>query len=518
MGVDRERVSSGEKNACLERLEGYLKLGGEFQNPPKIKLKLISSPPSGGLVGAESVASSTAIQCYAPGVARMINREDQRARGIAESTLNAGHHTTRMHTHYTFHLIGVTRSVTHDVLHATPFYNSEQQSQRYVKAKEGNFLVPSGLNREQVDFYKNAADFANRSYLQLLKILEGPVRERVRQMYPPSGWKVETTRERLEKKIQKLSQEIARYVLPIGQHTIYFYTLNELQLLRLFRSSNMPGFTDEAKFIIASMIYEVSKHDPSILDELRYPVDNDSSLEGISINRKQFDSLLGGKTSILLEAPDGIGREFLEAVAKSPLMGDVFNSGMFSPAISRMREIWFTFATKLSHTADSQRQRHRRTASGVTNIQAAYTGDVDFVTPLVIRENPEIRWQYEEIVNKMFENVERALEMGIPREVAVLLLPNAMTIRVIESGDLLDWINRWKQRLCFLAQEEIFFASVDQVEDVLAKVPQLTPVLLAPCGIRKATGISPRCPEGNRWCGQPVYNWSIEEYSKKRLI
>ena len=56
----------------------------------------------------------------------------------------------------------------------------------------------------------------------------------------------------------------------------------------------------------------------------------------------------------------------------------------------------------------------------------------------------------------MFENVDRALEMGIPREYATLLIPNAINIRVIEGGDLFDWIHRWKQRLCYLAQEEIF--------------------------------------------------------------
>ena len=121
-------------------------------------------------------------------------------------------------------------------------------------------------------------------------------------------------------------------------------------------------------------------------------------------------------------------------------------------------------------------------------------------------------------MDRMFNNVEEAIGLGIPREIAVLLLPNAMTIRIIESGDLFDWITRWKQRLCFLAQEEIFFASVGQVEDVLERMPQLSGVLLAPCGIRQAVGISPRCPEGDRWCGQPVYNWQIGEYSKKRLI
>jgi hypothetical protein len=118
----------------------------------------------------------------------------------------------------------------------------------------------------------------------------------------------------------------------------------------------------------------------------------------------------------------------------------------------------------------------------------------------------------------MFDNVNTTIEMGIPKEYATLLIPNAINIRVVEGGDLFDWIHRWKQRLCYLAQEEIFFVSLDQVKDLEKVIPEIKPMLLAPCGIRKAVGVSPRCSEGSRWCGQPVYNWQLDKYEKNRLI
>ena len=171
--MDRERIEGGEKSICLELLDNYLGLEKKFQNPPGVRLRLISSSPTGEIIEAESVASSTAIQCYSPGTARMINRRDRKSKAIAESTLNAGHLTTRMHTHYTFQITGITRSVTHDVFHATPFYNSEQQSQRYVLAKEGSFLIPQELSGEQIAFYKKAADFMiNTTKLSIDKIAE----------------------------------------------------------------------------------------------------------------------------------------------------------------------------------------------------------------------------------------------------------------------------------------------------------------------------------------------------------
>src|SRR5436853_472051 len=61
---------------------------------------------------------------------------------IASSTLEAGHLTTRQHAHFVFSISGVSRQFIWSFLHSHPYYNSEQVSQRYVKVKSGNYLVP----------------------------------------------------------------------------------------------------------------------------------------------------------------------------------------------------------------------------------------------------------------------------------------------------------------------------------------------------------------------------------------
>ena len=499
------------------QLTEYQQYGGKFVMPPKVALKLISKPPTGEIIGSESIAASTAIQCYAPGVALMKNREDQKSLEIAESTLEAGHHTTRLHVNYTFQLIGLTRSVTHDIFHTTPFYNSEQQSQRYVEAKDGNYLIPKDLMLEQSQFFKTACNFANKAYFEMQELLKPAVEKRVREMNPVGGWKVESTKERLESKIKKITQEVSRYVLPIGQHTNYFHTISELQLLRLFRASKMSNFTGEAKFIISEMINTVKDFDPSILNELDKPISGLGEPNNLVDNNDNFDNFLKGKLSRLISQPEtDLFKQ--KVVYDARLLADGYDIGMFDPKTSKLRNTFLKFASKLSHAGDSQRQRHRRTASNVFNIGQEYIGEHDFMTPLVIREDTDIKPIYEKIMHQMFENVDHALEIGIPKEYATLLIPNAMNIRVIEGGDLFDWIHRWKQRLCYLAQEEIFFVSLDQVKDLEKVMPEIKPMLMAPCGIRKTGGISPRCPEGNRWCGQPVYNWQLKEYEKHRLI
>lgn len=527
----------------IEYLDYCRGLRSQFENPPQVKLELISQAvPGNQAVGAVDVAATTAVQCYAPGVAAMKPRPDSKSREIVRSTLDAGHNTTRLHVNYTWKLVGLSRSVTHDVFHSTPFYNSEQQSQRYVEAKAGNYLVPMGLTERQRELYLGAAHYTNEMYFQLLQNLHPEVERRLRQMYPIGG---RIAQERLKSKTDKVCQEVARYVLPIGQLTIFDHTLSELQLLRLFRASRMANFSDEARYVIGEMVSKVAEVDPSILTELRMPLGRGPAGEieekYLSDQKKEFDQFLDGKQSRMKPITEG-DREFLiRAVRnvlgvpeeqmsesevfsalmdpqKNHLLADVYESGMFDPLTGSLRQLTLSFATKLSHTADSQRQRQRRTPGATPSISSLYDGTPDFITPLVIRENEGLSQEYQEIQRKIFENVEKCLEAGVPRESALLLLPNGLAVRVVEQGDLFDFFHRWKQRLCYTAQEEIFFISVEQVEQVLQSLPSADQMLLAPCGIRKAVGTKPKCPEANRWCGQPVFKFDINEYKEHRLI
>ncbi|MFZ5932654.1 MAG: FAD-dependent thymidylate synthase [Patescibacteria group bacterium] len=540
---------SGERRreypSAYDYLQECLLLEEVFAQAPIVKLELVSrSPFSDQPVGARDVAIATAYQCNSAGTPELKKRDDEKAQKVASSTLQAGHHTTRQHVHFTWRFIGVSRSVTHDVFHSYPFYNSEQQSQRYVEAQRGNYLAPANLSERQKLVFHEAADFANHAYFHLLEELAPEVEKRVKDMYPTSGWRVPETAERLGAKGRKICQEIARYVLPIGQKTVYFHTLSELQLLRLFRASTLPRFSSEARYVIARMVKSVADYDAGILKEIDVPWPQAAVLSGtdnIMQRKKEFDEFLGDKSSLLIGYPPNAGEiltfavrntwglpesclsvsEALDSVAnpaKNSLLADVYDVGMLDNLTVTLRQVSLTYLTKLSHTADSQRQRHRKTFGSTPSIEEIYDGSPDFLVPLVIRENPHLFRTYREIMERIYQNVERALGEGVPREWALLLLPNAQTVRVVESGDLFDWHHRWRQRLCFLAQEEIFFISVDQIEELRRVLPQAEKMLLAPCGLRKAAKVKPRCPEGDRWCGQAVYNWEIQRYKESRLI
>ena len=527
-----------------QTIEEYTSLGSKFENPPQVSLEIRSVALPDEEVGARDIAVSTAYQCYAPGITKIALRRDEKSEENAENTLRAGHLTTRQHANFTWKLIGVSRAMVHDILHFSPFYNTSQQSQRYVEAKAGNYLVPVFLTDQQKDVYTKIADFSNGSYFELLELVRPRVEERIHAMYPVAGWRVEETAKRLGEKVPKLCQEVARYVLPIAQRTTLDYTLSELQLIRLFKISGNYNFSNEARVVIGRMVEEVAKVDPTILGELKIPSPEGPrpSLDEVTIRKGKddFDKVLGAERNSLLLTPSPQTRDALvwsvrnilgdpdlneeEALKKlldpqkNILLADVLATGMLDPLTSILRQASITYLTRISHTGDSQRQRQRMTSGATPSLEALYSGDPDYQTPLVIQEDEKLRGHYSLIIERMFENVKEAIAMGIPEEYALLLLPNALTVRLTETGTLFDWFIRWKERLCYRAQEEIFFVSVDQVDQFLQSLPEASKMLQAKCGVRKRAGVSPRCPEGTYWCGQPVFNWDIDRYKKERLI
>jgi thymidylate synthase ThyX len=105
-------------------------------------------------------------------------------------------------------------------------------------------------------------------------------------------------------------------------------------------------------------------------------------------------------------------------------------------------------------------------------------------------------------------------ELGVPAETAAYLLPNAVAVRFTESADLLNLHHKLKSRLCYNAQEEIWRASLDEARQIRDVEPTIGRYLLPPCGLRLMTSTRPICPEGERYCGVPVWKLSIDQYAR----
>src|SRR5271168_4227171 len=125
-------------------------------------------------------AIAAARTCYAP---RLIGPEEitekQRV-NIGAATFYSGHHTVYQHAHFEFGVENVSRQFVWSFLHAHPFYNSEQQSQRYVRLDRAQAYVPPlslFFDETSRQIYEAAVTRAWACYRELSAILVNNARD-----------------------------------------------------------------------------------------------------------------------------------------------------------------------------------------------------------------------------------------------------------------------------------------------------------------------------------------------------
>ena len=169
-----------------------------------------------------------------------------------------------------------------------------------------------------------------------------------------------------------------------------------------------------------------------------------------------------------------------------------------------LAHVHYVFRKKLSHTADSQDQRHRTVPGSRPLLSRTVPGHVDVVVPELIGEDPVTRNLFLECCQAQWYAREQLLSLGVAPELALYVLPNAVALRFEESGTLLDLLHKWTMRSCLNAQREIWQASMEEIEQVRAVHPELMEHVGPPCFVRSGHA-RPRCTEGSHFCGVPVW-------------
>ena len=124
-------------------------------------------------------AIAAARTCYAP---RLITARRRSPKSSAPRSAPprsySGHHTVYQHAHFEFGLENVSRQFVWSFLHAHPFYNSEQQSQRYVRNDRALVHVPDMSNLfGATEIYKQAVARAWDAYRELTALLKDDARD-----------------------------------------------------------------------------------------------------------------------------------------------------------------------------------------------------------------------------------------------------------------------------------------------------------------------------------------------------
>lgn len=512
---------------------------------PEVELR----PPTNEIM---DTVVATARTCYAkriilPGEVSKDETATEIANKIQQATKDAGHNTTRLHKSLTFTLNNVSRQFIWSFLHSHPFYNSEQVSQRYVDVKPGSFFVPE-LNEKELEIYNATTQRQMDAYKKLAELLTQTAEAEYFNVFP--GRK--HNKEKWLPAVHKKAIEVARYILPIATLAHLYHTISPLTLIRYKRMCEASDVPTETRTVVDKMVQETLKADRRFEKDLDDTIPLEETLEYKCFREfhkgqhptsedfiKEFDAGLEGRSSKLAgyttNAEEIIAKSVRTALGltkaqmtnedairlaldaqKNQYLGEVQNVMTLSKINKALHNISYTFEKKISHTADSQDQRHRMTPAARPMIATHYTGKADFITPALITRNEQARELYAKEINFTFEAINQLLNNGVSTEKALYLLPNAFPIRFVESGDLVNWHHKWKNRLCYLAQEEIWKTSQEEVEQVTAVHPQIGKYIHAPCWQRKHAKETPFCPERDRYCGVPVWNLEVKDF--KRIL
>jgi len=439
------------------------------------------------------------------------------------------------HAHFEFGLENISRQFVWAFLHAHPFYNSEQQSQRYVRLDRAQAFVPPASDRfgaAERTIYDRAIARAWEHYRALTKLLQPQAREILGDIWHVGPMSHPKRAEKVQRQSEKRAIEVARYVLPVAAFTTMVHTLSGIVLHRLWRMQAAGDTPWEAAQVIGAMVEQVRTIDPQFFDRFdNAPMEDPPEWSGAPREGdafvREFDTRLGSRTALLIdyspraieamaaayravvgltsaECADAEAVDRMLNPARNPYRRETLNIGVHAPIMRALQHANFTFAKKISHTADSQDQRHRMVPGSRPLLTLADTREPDYVTPMLIRDNPRAMELYDEAMREAWAAKNELLDRGVPLEFALYLLPNAKTIRLVETGSLLHLLHKWTMRTCFNAQEEIYQSSIEEVEQVRAIFPTLARYIGPPCYLR--AGIStPICTEGSHFCGVKVW-------------
>ena len=436
-----------------------------------------------------NVAVSAARTCYFPnGVVPPEKSEGwSRKDDLLQGIFKGGHHTTLMHTNITMMISGMSRHLIWRLLHAHPYYNSEQVSQRYAKMKIENFVYPKEGDKAEWEVYYSACF---EDYEKLIELLHPDVLAIVPKFR--------------RKDSMKKAQEMARYVLPGGMSAYLYHTVNIITLLRYIAvAKSMPESQKEAVEFADLLADKLTTLDESLRPLVEHaqssaPVfpgfDMDALKTKIGVDKESVKVY-----DVVGNAAFDVNDNYADVLRYSQMLPDSGVLGGFSTYI------------RLSLSADAQNQRHRRSPAVRPALESFY--ERSHYIPPIIAKNEAALAVYNRAITRSYVFFEAQREkIGFGE--AVYALSNAHEIELVERNDFTSFHHKAQMRLCYNAQEEIFNVVYDQVKQLRAMEIAGSEELLPPCATRFKMKIRPICPEGDHFCGIKVWKLDFEDYKR----
>lgn len=175
------------------------------------------------------------------------------------------------------------------------------------------------------------------------------------------------------------------------------------------------------------------------------------------------------------------------------LVDDLLSMGHESP----IEHVNFTFAIEgVSRALSHQLVRHRLASYSQQSQRYVSEKAFDFVMPPSIENHQEAREVFLKQMQTIQEGYNQLLALGMPKEDARYVLPNACETKLVMTMNARSLYNFFTKRLCMRAQWEIRqMAALMRTE--LIKVSPLLFTMTGPVCEREGY-----CPEGKMSCGR----------------
>ncbi len=482
---------------------------------------------------------AAALACYAQGTATPLDfltkgeKYQLQSDRVATSTRKAGHHSTIEHVNYTYLLQNTSRLAIWQVLHSHPHLVSDQQSQRYVPMSPEGLVFPRFDKEKANQIFLNTAQSLFSGYQQLNTLLRPDVERHYQNRYGQNN----------PAAIDKLTQEISRYLLPQSMGANLYHTINALTLIRYHNLSQTYPCGPEARVLIQGMVETVCQCDPSFRNYLNEPLPQNSpaakAIEAFGTpNQMAFESGITDQlngNNVNLETPDiKPSQQIANAVrlhlgyppsqmsdsqaldcvlnpANNPYLASVDGEIVLDQFSQTLNTATVGFLVRLSLSADAQLQRHRGFSHIPQRSIPLPIKESDFYIPPIITENQEALDLYHRLSNLATQSRAKLIDMGVESSLTEYLATNNTLITKQIKAPVGPLYHFAAVRSCYRAQEEIWRLNLE----MLRQLQQHDPILGAyfnqptPCAIRRQAGLTPPCPEAkHQWCGLP--NWQKE--------
>ncbi len=221
----------------------------------KLKVNLLRYTPD-----AEKLIASAAKLCYSPvGVDKIENKlSDENTEKFLAMLMGMGHESPIEHVSFTFGVEGISRVLTHQLVRHRIGCSYSQQSQRYVKLDQFEYIVPPAIEciPEAKEKFIRAMEDDQRYYGELAQILL----DKHYQAYKKEGCSDKDAKRLAEKK----SIEDARYVFPNACETKIVFTMNARALYNFFKHRCCNRAQWEIRELATEMVKQVKDAAPTL--------------------------------------------------------------------------------------------------------------------------------------------------------------------------------------------------------------------------------------------------------------